>query len=305
MVPVSRRKFLEAAAAVVAARSLRAQSPAEPVKLAVFNRDQKWMSFESEATVESTFRIDTPMGKSPSIRKLRYKNIPFYDIPRYGAKGSGEITSLWEESYPGERLVQIWVAFMQLGVDYVLHGNLIGGINPELSLNDLVIVDDFVDFKPNYPQSITPYFYQNKPKDQWPPASARMFPVMCPVVRRAMYDKALQFHFAKVKLGGTLMQTRSTRWETPAEIRALRMLGADVACTLDATSIVYAKQAGIHFATGQYVMNFGEGSRPMELATTSEDGFERLAVSMRKTLLETLTAIPSGAPKCDCFRPRV
>jgi 5'-methylthioadenosine phosphorylase len=172
-------------------------------------------------------------------------------------------------------------------------------------LNDLVIVDDFIDMKPNHPQSILPYFFKGKPRDQWPTGGTRMFPVMCPILRRGMYDQASRIHFAKVKLGGTLMQTRSARWETPAEIRAWRLLGADVTCTLDATSIVYAKQAGIHFATGQYVMNFGEGTRPMEAATTSEDGFNRLAVSMRKTLLETLTVVPTGAPKCDCFRGRL
>lgn len=51
-------------------------------------------------------------------------------------------------------------------------------------------------------------------------------------------------------------------------------------------------------------MNFGEGSRPMEAATTSESGFERIAASMRKTLLSAFTTLPSGLPKCDCFRPR-
>ena len=51
-------------------------------------------------------------------------------------------------------------------------------------------------------------------------------------------------------------------------------------------------------------MNYGEGTRPMEAGTTSEEGFERLAVSMRKTLLETVSAFRGGVPKCDCFRAR-
>ena len=120
-----------------------------------------------------------------------------------------------------------------------------------------------------------------------------------------MYDQAIRIHHARVKYGGVLMQTRSARWETPAEVRMNRMLGADVVCTLDATSITYAKQAGIHFATGQYVMNFGEGSRPMDTGTTSATGFERLALSMRRTLLETIGSLKASVPKCDCFRPRM
>jgi purine nucleoside phosphorylase len=302
---IARRHFLQAAAAVAAQASLRGQDSNEKVIFAVFNRDRKWMNFESEATLEKTFNIDTPIGKSPAVQKFRYKGAPFYSIPRYSDPNSGEIASMWDEKYPGERMVQIWVTFMQLGVEYVVHANLIGGANPELNYDDMVIVDDFIDLKPDYPPSIVPYFYKNKPKDSWPPAGARMFPVMCPVLRRAMYDQAIRIHHARVKYGGTLVQTRSARWETPAEIRLIRnTMGADVVCTLDATSIVYAKQAKIHFATGQYVMNYAEGSRPMDTGTTSAEGFARMAVSMRKTLLATIGSFKEGVPKCDCFRPR-
>jgi 5'-methylthioadenosine phosphorylase len=292
------------ACAALAAQPMRAQQDGEKVTFAIFNRDRKWMNLEADATLEKTFTIDTPIGKSPTIRRLRYKGVPLYYIPRYGDPNSGEIASFWDEKYPGERMVQIWVTFMQLGVEYVVHANLIGGANLELNYDDMVIVDDFIDLKPDFPSSIIPYFYKNKPKDSWPPAGARMFPVMCPVLRRAMYDSAIRIHHAKVKYGGTLIQTRSARWETPAEVRLLRSMGADVLCTLDATSIVYAKQAKIHFATGQYVMNYAEGLRPMDTGMTSAEGFARMAVSMRKTLLETIGSFKAGVPKCDCFRAR-
>jgi purine nucleoside phosphorylase len=300
----SRRRFIQATGAAAARGVLRGGDPSEKVTFAIFNRDRKWMNLESEATLENTFTIDTPIGKSPAIQKLRYKGVPFYSIPRYGDPGSSEITSAFDEKFSGERLVQVWVTMMQLGVQYVVHTNLIGGVNPELVYDDMVIIDDFIDMKPDYPPSVLPYFYKDKPKDQWPRSGTRMFPVLCPVLRRAMYDQAVKTHHAKVKYGGTLLQNRSARWETPAEIRMNRMLGADVVCTLDATSITYAKQAGIHFATGQYVMNFAEGSRPMDTGTTSETGFARMAVSMRKTMLETIATLKGNPPKCDCFRPR-
>jgi purine nucleoside phosphorylase len=302
---VSRRNLFQTLALAASAGALRAaDSSGEKVIYAIYNRDRKWLDLESEAKLEDTLTIDTPLGKSPRIYKLRYKGTPFYYVTRYGDPGSGEITSVWEEKFPGERIVQVWVTLMQLGVQCVIHANLIGGVNPELAYDDMVIVDDFIDMKPDHPSSIIPYFYKDKPKEQWPRAGARMFPVMCPVLRRAMYDQAIKVHHAKVKFGGTLLQTRSNRWETPAEIRMARMLGADVTCTLDATSIVYAKQAGIHFATGEYVMNFGEGMRPMDEGTTSSEGFEQMAVSMRKTLLETIGALKGVPPKCDCFRSR-
>ena len=68
------------------------------VSFAIFNRDRKWLDLESEAQLEDTFTIDTPLGKSPTIRRLRYKDVPFYYLPRYGDRGSGEGASAFAAS---------------------------------------------------------------------------------------------------------------------------------------------------------------------------------------------------------------
>jgi purine nucleoside phosphorylase len=107
-----------------------------------------------------------------------------------------------------------------------------------------------------------------------------------------------------VHYGGTLAQTRTDSWETPAEVRMLRTPGADVTCTLDGTYIVYAKQAGIHYATAQIVMNYGEGLRPNDVSTTSEEGFARIAKSLRMTLLDSIYSLRAYKHNCLCFRVR-
>jgi 5'-methylthioadenosine phosphorylase len=297
---ITRRRMLSAAALGQAA--LAAPAGDERVTFAIINRDRKWLDLESMATLEKSFTIDTAIGKSPLIRKLRYKDVPFYYLTRYGDVGSGEIAATDDEQFPGQRSVQIWVTLMTLGVTDVLHGNLIGGLNANYNLDDVVIVDDFIDMKPNHPQSVLPYFFKDKPNTDWKRWGTRMNPVLCPDLRRSLYDQALTYHHAKVHYGGTLMQTRTDRWETPAEVRMLRMMGGDVTCTLDGTYIVYARQAGIHYATLQYVMNFGEGLRPNDVAMTSPAGFQRMATSMRKTLLETVASLKEFKHQCQCFR---
>jgi purine nucleoside phosphorylase len=275
----------------------------ETVEVAVINRDRKWMDFESMATLEKTFTIDTPIGTSPTIRKLRYKGVPFYYIPRYGDVGSGEIAATDDESFPGERSIQIWVTLMTLGVRNVLHGNLIGCVNPEWSMTDAVVIDDFIDFKPNHPQSVLPFFFKGKPDTDWKHWGTRMNPVLCPDLRLLIYDQALTYHFSKVHYGGTMSQTHTDRWETPAEVRMLRQLKVDVSCTLDGTYIVYAKQAGIHFATVMILMNFAEGERPLDVPMMSEyDMNVRAAESMRKTLLEAIAGMKNFQHHCDCFK---
>jgi 5'-methylthioadenosine phosphorylase len=301
---ITRRQALSLAAAFLG-RSAMAAPPIDPdekVGLAIINRDRKWLDLESMATLEKSFTIDTPIGKSPLIRKLRYKDVPFYYLARYGDVGSGEIAATDDEQFPGQRGIQIWVTLMKLGVVNVLHGNLIGGINPNLNLDDLVIVDDFIDLKPNHPQSVLPYFFKGSSYTDWKRWGTRMNPVLCPDLRHSLYDQAIAIHHAKVHYGGTLAQTHTDRWETPAEIRMLKLIGADVTCTLDGTYIIYAKQAGIHYATLQYVMNFGEGLRPMDVPMISELGSQRLALSMRKTLLETAATMKNYKHHCECFK---
>ncbi len=301
---ITRRQALSLAAAFLGRSAMAAPAVDrdEKVGLAIINRDRKWLDLESMATLEKSFTIDTPIGKSPLIRKLRYKDVPFYFLTRYGDVGSGEIATTDDEQFPGQRGIQIWVTLMKLGVVNVLHGNLIGGINPNLSLDDLVIVDDFIDLKPNHPQSVLPYFFKDSSYTDWKRWGTRMNPVLCPDLRHSLYDQAITIHHAKVHYGGTLAQTHTDRWETPAEIRMLKLIGADVTCTLDGTYIIYAKQAGIHYATLQYVMNFAEGLRPMDVPMISELGSQRLAVSMRKTLLETVATMKNYKHHCECFK---
>jgi purine nucleoside phosphorylase len=274
----------------------------ELVEIGIINRDRKWLNLESEATLEKSFKIDTPIGPSPLIRKLRYKSVPFYSIPRYGDADTGEIAATDDEEFPGQRSVQIWVTWMSLGVRNVLHGNLIGSVNPEFAMADATIIDDFIDLKPNHPQSVLPYFFKGKADTAWKRWGTRMNPVLCPDLRSALYDQALVHHFARVHYGGTMSQTHTDRWETPAEIRMLRAMGADVTCTLDGTYIVYAKQAGIHFATVMMVLNYGEGLRPLDVPMLSELDLERCATSMRTTLLETVASLKGFKHQCDCFK---
>lgn len=275
----------------------------EQINVAVIVEDRQRPNLESESSLEETLRIDTPMGKSVTIRKLRYKGVPFYELTRFGDKGSGEITSPADESFPGERNVQIFVTLMQLRVENVLSVNSIGGINPKLKYGDLMIVDDYIDLKPNHPQSILPFFYTGKEKLSFGQLSVRMNPVFCPELRREMYDQALKYHTGgDIFYGGTLIQSRTGRWETPAEIRMMRLLGGDVVGTSDGTWCVFAKQAGIHYSALQYVMNFAEGMKPTDTPTASQTGFQRIHESSRKIFLETVVALKDFKHNCGCFR---
>src|SRR5258708_4761468 len=112
--PVSRRQVLSLAASALAPAAMAAPGADEHVSVAIINRDRKWLDLESMAPLEKSFTIDTPIGKSPLIRKLNYKGVPFYYLTRYGDVGSGEIAATDDEQFPGQRSIQLSVTPMTL-----------------------------------------------------------------------------------------------------------------------------------------------------------------------------------------------
>jgi hypothetical protein len=64
----------EMAALFASASGLAAQNPdiGKSITLAILNRERRWKDLESMARLEKSFRIDTPIGKSPTIYQMRY-----------------------------------------------------------------------------------------------------------------------------------------------------------------------------------------------------------------------------------------
>src|SRR5258708_21249225 len=112
--PISRRQLISLAALAQVSAIAARGAETENADIAIINRDRKWLDLESMAQLEKSFTIDTPIGKSPLIRKLNYKGVPFYYVTRYGDVGSGEIAATDDEQFPGQRSIQLSVTPMTL-----------------------------------------------------------------------------------------------------------------------------------------------------------------------------------------------
>ena len=139
----------------------------------------------------------------------------------------------------------------ELGVRTVILTNAAGGINPNYAVGDLMILNDHINFTGRNPLIGA----------KSAPGEPERFVDMTEV-----YDKNLQ-SLIRQECGklcipahiGTYMQVLGPSYETPAEIRAFRALGADAVGMSTAVEAIYARYLGMNIAGISCITNMGAG----------------------------------------------
>jgi len=148
-----------------------------------------------------------------------------------------------------------------LGVERLLLTNASGSLRPEVGPGALVVVTDHVNLMGFNPLT--------GPND---PALGPRFPPM-----RDAYDPELRaaLHAAAAATGtalheGIYLATPGPSFETAAEIRALRTLGADLVGMSTVPEVIVARHRGVRVAAVSVVTNLAEGlsDEPIDHAGT-------------------------------------
>jgi purine-nucleoside phosphorylase len=167
----------------------------------------------------------------------------------------------------------------QMDIHAVVLTNAAGGINLEYKQGALVVITDHLNL-----QGFNPLTGPND--DRYGPR----FPDMTQAYCKAYRDIALQ---AAVKLGKTLYQgvyaaLLGPSYETPAEIRYLRTIGADLVGMSTVPEVIVARHMGIKVLAISCVTNMAAGLLQQKLVHE-----EVLAIGerVRETLLTLLRAV--------------
>ena len=235
---------------------------------------------------EGEFTVETKAGTSPPIYKMRYKGVPFYYIRMYGAESriAGEREGLHH--------VKTWLALYKLGVTHVIGGASSGGIRTDYDYDDLVVIDDFMEMEVNRPQNILHYSGIERPG-----IFANYAQPFSPSLRTLIIDEAHKVpgdYAGRLYTSATFVQHNPERFETAAEIRAMRILGADLTSENIATCAVYARQLGTRFAALCSIANPAVGVRPFSF-TDMQASVQRIAAHTIPIVLEVIARIPHDA----------
>ncbi|HOF19394.1 MAG TPA: MTAP family purine nucleoside phosphorylase [Phycisphaerae bacterium] len=236
----------------------------------------------------------TPFGSSGELYLIESDGHEMYLLPRHGlglSKTAPRRINSRANLY----------ALKDLGVQTVLAWGPGGAVTHNIAVGDLVILDDLIDR--TYLRDKT--FFEDKPL-----GFLRQFPVFCPTLRRVLaevlHEMKLVYHAT-----GTAAVCEGPRLETPAEIRMLGTVGAEVVTHTFVPEAFLAKELQMCYAALCYVVNYAEtGSRHRPLAVgdlfgglTQASDADRLAGAvgaMSRIAANVAAALPEHAPGCEC-----
>ena len=206
-----------------------------------------------------------PLSKmAEDALEIPYKDIPGFPVSTApGHKGSlivGELSGKpvfmmngrfhYYEGYPMET-VTFYVRVMgRLGVKVLLLTNASGGINLEMKVPELVAITDHLSFNaepvlrgPNIEEFGT------------------RFPDQCHVYDPELTDTLVNCaRDLKIRISrGVYAYSKGPQYETPAEIRALRIMGADCVGMSTVPEAIAASHMGIRVAAMSCITNMAAG----------------------------------------------
>ena len=245
--------------------------------------------------------VKTPFGEPSSpvvLGELEGKRLAF--LARHGR----------DHSYPPHLVpyrANLW-ALREVGVDRILAVSAVGGINKLFSPGDFVIIDSFLDFTKHRKST----FYEgrfsvkvegsdkvaqllNSGKVVHIDVSEPYCPQMRMLLMEILQEKGLRYHPA-----GVYACTEGPRFETPAEIKALSALGADVVGMTGYPEVVLARELTMCYTSLCVVANPAAGISSGRL--TSDEVLELMAekeAQIKEVLKEFVRRLPEEKT-CGC-----
>jgi len=169
-------------------------------------------------------------------------------------------------------------ALEMLGVKRICGTFAVGSINPDFELGVPVVLDDFIDFSSGRAHT---FFDEIKEAV----GHVEMSVPFCPVLSDALQAQSDKLGM-KIRRGGTYASVNGPRFETPAEIRAYRVLGCDVVGMTLVPELPLARELGMSYAALAFSINWGAGMKPnIEFL---EGDVEKTKADMLRTMIATL-----------------
>ena len=237
--------------------------------------------------------VDTPYGESAPIHHFSIDGLEFLFLSRHGEMD-------YSITAPFVNYRANIHALKECGVQRIIAWSGPGIINTAFEPGDFVVPHDIIDETKNRP---TTFF------DNTGIGFIRQSRPFCPQIAQALHnvlhETDLQHHNQAV-----YACTEGPRLETPAEIRKLRILGADLVGMTLAPEAFLAREKEICYSPFCYLTNYAEGVKPRKfekgklfegMQTIEEkkqvDNSIQKFPSLIRTVFETLK---EEERTCDC-----
>lgn len=229
--------------------------------------------------MDSGLKFDTPFGISPEFTLFR---------TAAGRRCLSVRLHGWRQGVNrGQASRQIFSVLQSAGVGQIISEAGVGSLNVLLDPRDIVIPDDYVDLTTD--------------RGTEPVAGGHLLIMRDPVCDRvssALAKAAAAHSTGRVFARGTCVVTEGPRFESRAEIEAVRHLG-DIVGQSMCPEVWLARDIGACYAALYLVVNYGEGI----VADWDHDLFSEIfredAVTQARIVLDAIDAT-SDSSSCGC-----
>ena len=237
--------------------------------------------------------VDTPFGRSQPVFQVTFGQAQALFLPRHGERG-------YELAAPFVNYRANIYALRELGARRIIAWSGPGAIAENLAVGQYVVPDDCLDETTARPRT----FFEGTGL-----GFVRQNPVFCPELREALIAAA-RATGRPVAERATYACTEGPRLETPAEVRKLKLLGADVVGMTLAPELFLARELAMCYAMVCYISNFAEGLRPRPYRAGElfegllEQGEAKAVRAAVAGLAEIVSAVAREVygkqPRCPC-----
>jgi 5'-methylthioinosine phosphorylase len=177
-------------------------------------------------------------------------------------------------------------------VERIIATNAVGAIDEELEPGAIIVPTDIVDFT----KSRRSTFYDGSPVTH-----VDVSEPYCPTVRRALAEAASGLG-KKGKDGVVMACTEGPRYETPAEIRMLRTIGAGIVGMTGTPEVFLARELEMCYASISFVSNMAAGLQQTLSAHEVEERGRDSGQILNKIIIEAVEKLPESRKGCSCGR---
>lgn len=161
------------------------------------------------------------------------------------------------EGYPMDEIVHPVRTLAALGIELLFVTNASGGINADYHPGDLVAIEDHINLSGRNPL-VGPNIADLGPR--FPDMTQAYDPEI-----KSLLQQVAKNHHVNLK-SGVYCSVLGPTYETPAEIRMLRILGADLVGMSTVSEVIAANHLGLKVAGVACVTNYAAGIRPEKLS---------------------------------------
>ncbi len=218
-------------------------------------------------------------------KELRYHDIPHFPISTveghdgkliFGTLGGKRVVAMqgrfhYYEGYSMQEVIFPVRVMKYLGIRYLFLSNASGGVNPDYEIGDLMVLENHINFLPN--PLIGPHDPEFGPRfpDMSEPYDHRLI---------GMAEEIAKEEGISLQQGVYLATTGPT-YETPAEYRHFRIIGADAVGMSTIPEVIAARQMGVPCFAISIITDLGV---PGKIETVTHESVQQVAAGAEKKM---------------------